>query len=81
MAGMTFSLAMDCNTLGVPYRVARHEEIDDMYSAESSRKPSADTCMHGTNAAMKFSSLHYDRVQSREKVLVRGCEKFLPAHA
>ena len=43
MAGMTFSLAMDCSTLGVPYRVARQLEIDEMYSADSSKKPSADT--------------------------------------
>ena len=43
MAGMTFSLAMDCNTLGVPYRVARQEEIEEMYSADSSRKPNAET--------------------------------------
>ena len=43
MAGMTFSDAMDCSTRGVPYSVARHDEIEDMYSADSSRKPRADT--------------------------------------
>lgn len=30
MAGMTFSEAMDCKTLGVPYKVAKQLEADDM---------------------------------------------------
>jgi hypothetical protein len=39
MAGMTFSLAMDCKTLGVPYRVARQLDMDEMYRAAKRRKP------------------------------------------
>ena len=29
IAGMMFSDAIDCSTLGVPYSVARHEEMED----------------------------------------------------
>ena len=43
IAGMVFSAAMDWRTLGVPYSVARQLDIDDMYKADRSRKPSADT--------------------------------------
>ena len=43
IAGMVFSAAIDWRTLGVPYSVARQLEIEDMYKADRSRKPRAET--------------------------------------
>ncbi len=39
MAGIMFSPAMDCRTLGVPYRVARQLDTVDMYRADRRSTP------------------------------------------
>ena len=41
--GMTFSEAIDWSTLGVPYRVARQLDIEEMYKADSNKNPRAET--------------------------------------
>ena len=41
--GMTFSEAIDWSTLGVPYRVARQLDIEEIYNADSSKNPKAET--------------------------------------
>jgi hypothetical protein len=39
MTGITFSLAMDCRTRGVPYIAARQLDIEETYRPARRRKP------------------------------------------
>jgi hypothetical protein len=39
MNGITFSLAMDCRTRGVPYIAARQLDIEETYRPARRRKP------------------------------------------